>query len=89
MCEIKVLKAIVSAEFVCWVAENKQPLQIVNDRRFCCLMKTGRPDYHIPLAQTLSHDVRNVFVGVRKQIAHMLQVSPENNIQVSFTHLRY
>jgi hypothetical protein len=71
---------IVSAEFVRWVAENKRPFQIVNDRGFRCLMKTGRPDYRIPSAQTLSHDVRNVFVRVRKRIAHMLQVSPENEV---------
>jgi hypothetical protein len=38
-------------------------------------MKTGRPDYHIPSPQTVSRDVRNVFVGVRKRVAKMLQVS--------------
>jgi hypothetical protein len=38
-------------------------------------MKTGRPDYPIPSPQTVSQDVRNVFVGTRKRIAKMLQVS--------------
>lgn len=60
-----------------WVAENKRPFQIVNDRGFRVLMKTGRPDYHIPSAQTLSRDVRNVFVRVRKRIGRILQVSKE------------
>jgi hypothetical protein len=66
---------IVSAKFVHWVAESKWPFQIINDCGFCSLMKTGRPEYHIPSVQTLSHNVHNVFVQVRKQIAHMLQVS--------------
>jgi hypothetical protein len=38
-------------------------------------MKTGRPEYPIPSPQTVSKDVRNVFVSVRKRIAKMLQVS--------------
>ena len=37
-------------------------------------MKTGRPEYPIPSPQTVSQDVRNVFVSVRKHIAKMLQV---------------
>jgi hypothetical protein len=57
-----------------WVAENKRPFSIVNDRGFRKLMKTGRPDYHIPSAETLSRDVKMVFARVRKRIAKMLQV---------------
>lgn len=63
-----------SAEIVRWVAESKRPFQIVNDRGFKKLMKTGRPDYHIPSMQTVSRDVKKVFVQVRKRIAKMLQV---------------
>lgn len=37
-------------------------------------MKTGRPGYHIPSAETVSHDVKQVFVMVRQRIAKMLQV---------------
>ena len=37
-------------------------------------MKTGRPEYHIPSAETVSNDVKDVFVRVRKRIAKMLQV---------------
>lgn len=62
------------AEIVRWVAESKRPFQIVNDRGFKTLMKTGRPGYHIPSAVTVSRDVRGVFVQVRKCIAKMLQV---------------
>ena len=39
------------------------------------LMKTGRPEYHIPSPETVSRDVRNVFINVRRRIAKMLQVS--------------
>ncbi len=38
-------------------------------------MKTGRPDYHIPSPETVSRDVKNVFVCVRKRITNMLQVN--------------
>ncbi len=63
------------AEFVHWVTENKRPFQIVNDQAFRSLMKTGRPEIYIPSAETLSRDVKNVFVGVCKRISNMLQVS--------------
>jgi hypothetical protein len=63
-----------SAEIVCWVAESKRPFQVVNDRGFQSLMKTGRPGYHIPSAETVSCDVKRVFVRVRQRIAKMLQV---------------
>ena len=36
-------------------------------------MKTGRPDCYIPSAETLSRDVKNVFVRVRGRIAKALQ----------------
>jgi len=64
-----------SAKFVRWVAESNRPFQIVNDRGFRSLMKTGRPEYHIPSAETLSRDVKNVFVRVRERISKMLRVS--------------
>jgi len=57
-----------------WVAEGKRPFQIVNDRGFRTLMKTGRPEYHLPSAETVSRDVKGVFVKVRQRIAKMLQV---------------
>jgi hypothetical protein len=62
------------AEIVRWVAESKRPFQIVKDRGFQNLMKTGRPAYPIPSPETVSRDVKNVFVRVRKRIAKMLQV---------------
>ena len=62
-------------EFVRWVTESNRPFQIVNDRGFRSLMKTGRPQYYIPSAETLSQDVKNVFVRVHGRIAKGLQVS--------------
>ena len=56
-----------------WVAESKRPFKIVEDRGFQSLMKTGRPDYHIPSEQTVSRDVKHVFVQARKRVANMLQ----------------
>jgi hypothetical protein len=70
----KQLNFINSAEIVRWVAESKRPFQIVNDRGFQSLMKTGRPEYHIPSMQTVSRDVKHAFVHARKRIAKMLQV---------------
>lgn len=64
-----------SVQIVKWIAENKRPFSIVKDRGFVSLMKTGRPDYHLPSPDTVSRDVRNVFVRVRKRIAKMLSVN--------------
>ncbi|KAF8257333.1 hypothetical protein EI94DRAFT_1558922, partial [Lactarius quietus] len=61
------------AEFVCWVTENKQPFQIVNDRAFHSLMKTGWPESFIPSTESLSRDVKNAFVSAHGHIAKMLQ----------------
>lgn len=76
-----------------WVAESKRPFSIVNDCGFRKLMKTGRPDYHIPSAETLSRDVKKVFAHVRKRIAKMLQVGlvpldPELQHVKELTYLR-
>jgi hypothetical protein len=63
-----------SAEIIRWVAESKRPFQIVNDRGFQSLMKTGRPGYQIPSAETVSRDMKMVYANVRQRIAKMLQV---------------
>ena len=63
------------AEIVCWVSENKWPFNIVTDRGFWSLMKTGRPGYCLPSAETASRDTRVVFINVQRCIAKMLQVS--------------
>jgi hypothetical protein len=67
-----------SAEIVRWVAESMRPFKIVKDRGFQSLMKTGRPDYYIPSPETVSRDVKKVFVRCRQRIAKILQVSPAN-----------
>lgn len=38
-------------------------------------MKTGRPEYYVPSASTVSRDVRIVFARTRARIGQMLQVS--------------
>ena len=58
---------------MCWVAESKRPYKIVSNRGFQSLMKTRRPDYHIPSEKTVSRDVKQVFIHVHKQVANMLQ----------------
>ena len=73
-------KELGSAEFVHWVTENNRPFKIVDDHGFRCLMKTGRPGYYIPSADTLSRDVKNVFVRVRGHIAKTLKVRHTNFI---------
>ncbi|KAF8073490.1 hypothetical protein FPV67DRAFT_1380957, partial [Lyophyllum atratum] len=47
-------RAETKAEIVRWIAESVRPFRIVEDRGFRCLMKTGRPDYWIPSASTVS-----------------------------------
>jgi len=51
-----------------------RPFNIVSDRGFQSLMKTGRPGYYIPSPATVSRDVKQVFVKSRQRIASMLQV---------------
>ncbi|KAJ8582888.1 hypothetical protein M405DRAFT_749564, partial [Rhizopogon salebrosus TDB-379] len=53
--------------------ENSRPFEIVKDRGFQCLMKTGRPEHYIPSPATVSRDVRMVFACTRERIAQMLQ----------------
>jgi len=62
------------AEIVRWVSESMRPFNIVNDRGFQCLMKTGRPGYYLPSGSTVSRDVKEVFKMVRSRVAKMLQV---------------
>jgi len=64
-----------SAEIVCWVSECMWPFSIVEDRGFHSLMKTGRPEYYLPSALTVSCDVKEVFMKVHTRIANMLQIS--------------
>jgi hypothetical protein len=69
-----ILNELYRAEIVRWVSESKRPFKIVKDRGFQKLMKTGRPEYHIPSPETVSRDVKKVFLRVRKRMAKMLQV---------------
>lgn len=58
-----------------WVSESMQPFNIVEDRGFRMLMKTGQPEYYLPSRFTVSRDVKEVFIKVRKRVAQMLQAS--------------
>jgi len=74
-------------EFVRWVTENNRPFQIVNDHGLQVLMKTGRPECYIPSAETLSRDIKNVFVCIHGHIAKGLQVSMLSSHDNLITHL--
>lgn len=63
------------AEIVRWVSESLRPFDIVKDRAFQSLMKTGRPEYYLPSPATVSRNVRQVFVRTRQRVATMLHVS--------------
>jgi len=56
-----------------WVAESLRPFEIVADRGFQSLMKTGRPSYYLPHPTTVSRDVKLVFARTRQRISKMLQ----------------
>ena len=60
--------------FVHWVTESNHPFQIVNNPGFWVLMKTRRPECYIPSAKMLSHNVKNIFVHIRRHISKMLKV---------------
>ncbi|KIK25259.1 hypothetical protein PISMIDRAFT_52125, partial [Pisolithus microcarpus 441] len=60
-------------EIVCWVVESSRPFEIVRDRRFQSLMKTGHPEYYIPDVCTVGHDILSVFTHVHQRLATKLQ----------------
>ncbi|KAG0703263.1 hypothetical protein DFH29DRAFT_803739 [Suillus ampliporus] len=70
------------AEIVQWVSESLRLFEIVKDRGFQTLMKTGRPGYYLPSPSTVSRNVRLVFAKTRQRVARMLQ---EYNSKINFT----
>jgi len=58
-------------------------------RPFRSLMKTGRPEYHIPSLETASCDARKVFINVHKCIAKMLQVSTVRHLLLNEDHHKF
>ena len=54
---------------------NLRPYQIVRDRAFQSLMKTGWPEYYLPHPSTVSHDIKIMFANTQTRIAKILQVS--------------
>jgi hypothetical protein len=59
-----------------WCAESNRPLNIVKDRQFEILMKTGRPGTSIPSPSTVTRDVKLVFERTRERINRILKVNP-------------
>ncbi|RDX45216.1 hypothetical protein OH76DRAFT_1305229, partial [Lentinus brumalis] len=59
-----------------------RPYEMVKDRAFLTLMKTGRPEYKIPSPSTVSRDVRRVFAKCRPRIARMLR---DYDYELNFT----
>ncbi|KAG2097504.1 uncharacterized protein F5147DRAFT_747453 [Suillus discolor] len=78
-------RAETRAEIVCWVSESLCPFNIVKDRAFQSLMKTGRPEYYIPSPSTVSHDVMlrvSVILSENNQVLKMYQ---EHKGKINFT----
>ncbi|KAF9471925.1 hypothetical protein BDN70DRAFT_819381, partial [Pholiota conissans] len=50
--------------------------EIVKDRGFLSLMKTGHPGYYVPSPSTVARDVKLVFSRTRQRVAKMLQEYP-------------
>ena len=61
-------------EIVHWITESKCPFTIVKDHGFRDLMKTGHPEYHLPLPVTIAWDVKHVFIGMQSIISAKLKV---------------
>ena len=59
------------------MAESLRPFEVVQDKGFQTLMKTGRPEYYLPSPSTVARDVRMVFKCMRERIAKMTMVSIE------------
>ncbi|PPQ95074.1 hypothetical protein CVT25_002461 [Psilocybe cyanescens] len=65
----------IKVEFVCWVAKNTRPFNIVSNHRFKILMKTGNTEYYLPLLTTVSCDVHLVFACLCQHITILLCVT--------------
>ncbi|KAF9020042.1 hypothetical protein BDZ89DRAFT_903697, partial [Hymenopellis radicata] len=57
------------AECARWCAENFRPFNVVADRAFKKLMKTGRPGTYIPHPTTVSRDTKILFAKTRRRLA--------------------
>lgn len=45
-----------------WVAESGRPYEVVEDRCYRLLVKTGRPEFPTPSASTVSRDLMNIYL---------------------------
>jgi hypothetical protein len=67
-------KLEVHANHVSWICESKRPFAIAKDQGYHRNMKTGWPHQYIPSPETISRDVRVVFVEAHKYISGLLKV---------------
>lgn len=65
----------VRVNHVKWMAKSHRAFAIVDDKGYHRNMKSGRPHQYIPTADTISRDVRYVFIRAREKIARLLNVS--------------
>ncbi|KAF8996548.1 hypothetical protein BDZ89DRAFT_892347, partial [Hymenopellis radicata] len=70
---IPLTKAETRAECVRWVAESFRPFNVVKDRGFLRLIKSGRPETYVPHPTTVSRDSKVLFAKTRKRLARKLQ----------------
>ena len=64
----------VRANHVRWMCESKRPFAIAKDGGYHRNMKIGWPHQYIPSPETISRDVRVVFVEARKHMSRLLKV---------------
>ena len=62
-------------EIVQLVAKSKHPFAIVKDHGLMSLLKTGRSEYQLLSPATVSQDVKQVFINMRKRIAAKLKIN--------------
>lgn len=78
-----------SAEIMCWVTESMRPFNIMKDRGFNCLMKTGCPEYKLPSPTTVGRDVHKVFTRVQQRVAHWLQARENQRVDFEIARLTH
>ena len=69
----------VRVNHVGWMCESKRPFAIAKDGGYHRNMKTGHPHQYIPSPETISRDVRVVFVEACKHMSRLLKVHHQEN----------
>ncbi|KAG2056064.1 hypothetical protein BDR06DRAFT_881053, partial [Suillus hirtellus] len=69
-------------KIVSWVSKSLRPFDIVKDHSFQSLMKTGRPEYYIPSASTVSHDYLSL---IKNEYSKHTRNMTEHDSKINFT----